>query len=288
MYYALRGARRAGAPIVLHGAIHAADTWGYDRKMIYRAIQQADAYFANTTFERDYLAARGIQPDKITVVGVGVEAGSAAGAEGAALRRQYGWGGAPVVAMIAKHGPHKRFDVLLEAMRGVWALHPEVRLLIAGASTAYSPQIDVMVEDLPPDQQGRVTVMRDFPEDVKPALYMACDLLALPSGYESFGIAFLEAWAHGKAVIGARIGAIPTVIDDGQDGLLVTYGDPHDLAQAISQLVRNPERRARLGAAGRSKVVENYAWDIVTRRVRAVYEDAIARRAQRARRTSGK
>ena len=52
MYYALAGAQRAGIPIVFLGAIHTADTWGYDRKMIYRAIQQADAYIALTGFER--------------------------------------------------------------------------------------------------------------------------------------------------------------------------------------------------------------------------------------------
>jgi glycosyltransferase involved in cell wall biosynthesis len=288
MYYALRGARLAGAPIVFLGAIHAADTWGYDRKMIYRAIQQADAYIANTTFERDYLAARGIEADEITVVGVGVDVRAPADADAASLRRQHGWGDAPVLAMIAKHGPHKRFDTLLEAMRGVWATHPEVRLVIAGARTAYSPQIEGMVEALSPDQQGKVTVMHDFPEDLKPGLYTASDLLVLPSGYESFGIAFLEAWAYGKAVVGARIGAIPTVISDGQDGLLATYGDADDLARTISRLVENPEERARLGAAGRRKVLENYTWDIVTERVRAVYTDAISRRAQSARNNSGR
>jgi glycosyltransferase involved in cell wall biosynthesis len=255
--------------------------------MIYRAIRQADAYIANTTFERDYVAARGIHPDKITVVGVGVDVRAPADVDAATLRSQHEWGNAPVVAIVAKHGPHKRFDILLEAMRRVWALHPEVRLLIAGATTAYSPQIDRMVAALPPDQQAKATVMHGFPEDLKPALYMACDLLVLPSGYESFGTTFLEAWASGKPVIGARVGAIPSVIDEGEDGLLAAYGDAGDLAQAISQLVQNPEQRARLGAAGRRKVLENYTWDIVTDRVRSVYEGAISRRAQSVRSTTG-
>lgn len=287
MYYALRGAQGARAPIVFLGAIHAADPWGYDRKMIYRAIRQADGYIAYTSFERDYLIMHGVQPDKITVVGVGVDASASAGADGAALRRQHGWGDAPLVAMVAKHGPHKRFDILLEAMQGVWAMHPEVRLLIAGARTAYSCQIDHMIGALSPDQQVKVTLIGDFPEDLKPGLLMACDLLVLPSGYESFGTAFLEAWVYGKAVIGARIGAIPAVINDGHDGLLVAYGDAGDLAQAISRLVANPQQRARMGAAGRRKVLDNHTWDIVTDRVRSVYEDAISRCGQYACKTSG-
>ncbi|GAG42819.1 unnamed protein product, partial [marine sediment metagenome] len=58
MYYALAGARRAGTPLVFLGAIHAADEWGFDRKIIYQATKQADAYIAYTTFERDYLTER--------------------------------------------------------------------------------------------------------------------------------------------------------------------------------------------------------------------------------------
>jgi len=279
MYYALAGARRSKTPLVLLGAIHAADTWGYDRKVIYQAIQQADAYIALTTFERDYLVGRGIPLDKITVIGAGVDIRAFAKADGARLRDRYRWEMSPVVAIMAKQTERKRFDTLLQAMQRVWAAQPDVRLLIAGARTSYSHQLEQQISSLTPEQQERVTVLSDFAEHEKPDLLAACDVFVLPSGYESFVIAFLEAWACKKPVIGTRRGAIPSVIDEGRDGLLVTYQEAEELAQAILALLADPQRRAQMGEAGYQKVLENYTWEIVADRVRAVYVEAIARRA---------
>ncbi len=279
MYYALAGAQRAGIPIVFLGAIHTADAWGYDRKMIFRAIQQADTYIALTTFEHDYLIKRGIRADRISVIGPGVDARAFARADGTMIRRRYGWGEAPVVALVAKQTARKRSDVMLEAMRRVWAVRPDARLLIAGARTPYSCQIEEMIGALPPVQQTHVTVVSDFSEGEKPNLLAACDIFVLPSGQESFGIAFVEAWACGKPVVGVRIGAIPSVIDEGQDGLLVAYQDADDLARATLKLLANPQRRAQMGEAGRRKVMENYTWEIVADRVRAVYVEAISHQA---------
>lgn len=279
MYDALHGARRAGIPLVFSGGIHAPDRWGYDRPMIYRAIRQADAYIAYTSFERDYLIGRGIAPIKIAVVGVGVDAAAFAQADGPSVRQQYGWGDDPLIALVAKQSPRKRFDLLVEAMANVWQTHPNARLLLAGARTSYSEQIRVAIARLPPPQQAQVTLLDDFPEALKPDLLAASDIFVLPSGQESFGIAFLEAWASGTPVIGCRSGAISSVIDEGRDGLLVPYGDAGALAGAIVELLDDPSRRTEMGRAGRHKVLANYTWEIIANRVRAVYERAIAGRA---------
>jgi glycosyltransferase involved in cell wall biosynthesis len=278
MYYALRGARRAGIPSVLLGALHTADPWGYDRPMIYRAIQQADAYIALTTFERDALLERGIPAHKISVIGPGVDVHRFAAADRSTARARYHWGNAPVVASVGKQTARKRFDVLLEAMERVWATQPDARLLIAGAKTAYSRHLAERVNALPGRKREQVTIVDDFPETEKPSLLAACDVFVLPSGEESFGIAFLEAWACGKPVIGARIGAIPSVIDEGRDGLLVAYQDAEGLARAILELLADPQRRARMGEAGRQKVVETHRWEVVAGRVRDVYRQVIAGR----------
>jgi glycosyltransferase involved in cell wall biosynthesis len=281
MYYALAGARRARVPVVFLGALHVADEWDYDREMIYRAIHQVDAYIAHTTFERDYLIQRGIRADKIVVIGGGVDAAAFAGADGTVVRERYGWGNGPVVGVLARQSALKRLDVLLEAMSKVWALRPDVHLMMAGARTSYSPEIDQMISALTPQQRARVTVINNFSESKKPDLLAACDLIAHPSGNESFGIAFIEAWACGKPVIGARVGAIPSVINEGQDGLLHTYLDPTNMAQTILELLGDPSRRIRMGEAGRKKVLANYTWEIVADRLRSVYADAIRRYGER-------
>lgn len=276
MYYALKGAHRAGTPLVFSGAIHTADRWGYERQMIYRAIEKADAYIAYTSFERDYLIQRGIDPNKITVIGPGVDPDFFAGHDGKVVRKLHGWDRTPVVGMIAKQTARKQFDILLGAMQQVWVTYPDVHLLLGGAHTPYMREIKGMIQHLPRTRQARVTVVSDFSEDEKPDLLAACDIFVLPSGEESFGIAFLEAWACGKPVIGARIGAIPTVIDEGVDGLLVNYQDTNDLARAILTLLTNSQQRTRMGEAGRQKVLSLYTWEIVTRRIREVYKRTLS------------
>lgn len=282
MYYALAGARRAGIPIVFLGAIHTANSWGYDREIIYRAIRQADAYIAHTIFEREYVINRGARADKISVIGPGVDAETFAQGNGDVIRNRYGWGGDPVVALVAKHTARKRFDVMLAAMPKVWAVYPHARLMLAGAQTSFTHQIKEMIRSLPPEQQARVTLIGDFAENEKPDLLAASDIFVLPSGEESFGIAFIEAWACGKPVIGARIGAIPSVIEEGRDGLLVTYQDADDLARAILELLADPRRREALGQAGRRKVEERYTWEKVTARLRELYEAVVKAAPSRA------
>jgi glycosyltransferase involved in cell wall biosynthesis len=277
MYYALAGARRAGIPVVFLGSIHTADKWGCERRMMYRAIQQADAYVALTGFERDFLVQRGIQADKISVVGGGVNAADFAHADGEGIRQRYGWKDAPVVGVVARQSELKRLDILLRAMPQVWAVHPNAHLLMAGARTSYSPTLDRMISALSPEQQAQITVVNDFPEEEKPNLLAACDLIAHPSGYESFGLVLIEAWACGRPVIGTRVGAIASVIDEEENGLLVEYLDPDSMAQAILKLMGDPALRVKLGEAGRSKLLENYTWQIVTDRLRAVYTEVVSR-----------
>jgi len=277
MYYALKGGQRAGTPVVLLGAIHTADPWGYNREIIYRAIRQANAYIALTAFERDYLINRGIKAEKISVIGPGVKVDDFAKGNGEIVRKQYGWQDAPVIATMGKQTARKRFDVLMKAMQEVWAIHPDARLLIAGARTPYSHQLEALVTTLSSQQRSLVTIVNDFPEEDKPDLLAACDLFILPSGQESFGIAFLEAWACGKPVIGARVGAIPSVIEEGRDGLLYKYPDPNDMAKVILKLLCDPSQRTKIGKAGRKKILENYTWEIAIERLRSLYSEEIAR-----------
>jgi glycosyltransferase involved in cell wall biosynthesis len=150
-----------------------------------------------------------------------------------------------------------------------------VQLLIAGGRTGFYPEVERFVAALPPTRRARVVLRPDFPPEEKGQLFACVDVFAYPSGYESFGIAFLEAWAAGKPVIGCRRGAIATVIQEGVDGLLVPYADASSLAPAIVRLLDEPETRQALGEAGRRKVLARYTWPLVAKRFREVYELAL-------------
>jgi glycosyltransferase involved in cell wall biosynthesis len=180
-----------------------------------------------------------------------------------------------VVGFIGQFSPHKGAGTLVEAMQTVWQRVPETRLLLAGAKRKYANQLEGMIAHMDRQQQKRVTLLYDFPDELKPNLFAALDVFAYPSRFESFGIAFLEAWAAGKPVVGCRAGAIPDVINEGMDGLLVAPGDAQELAEAIATLLIDPAKAQALGASGRKKMLDRYTWPKIARHFRSVYQQAI-------------
>ena len=125
---------------------------------------------------------------------------------------------------------------------------------------------------MPADDQRWIRLLGFVSESERRDLLAACDLLALPSRTESFGLVFMEAWANRKPVIGARAGAIPAVVRDGENGVLVKFGDVNALSGAIETLVRSPETRENMGASGFARVVDESVW---FERVRAVYANVL-------------
>ena len=278
MQYAVAGARRSGKPVVLLGAIHTGDHWGYDRKMIVDAVKQADAYLALTTFEKAFLVDKGVAAEKIQVIGGGVDVEPFLQGNGRLIRERYKLNDDPMLLVLGRQSELKRLDTVIEAMPYVWAQQPNAQLVLAGARTNYSSQLDQMISALPAAQQKKITLINDFPEEEKPDLLAAADLLVHPSGNESFGIIFVEAWAAGKPVIGADVGALASLIAHEQDGLLFRFGEAESLAQRITQLLANQTQQAAMGRAGQEKVLANYTWEIIADRVRQVYLDLVMTR----------
>lgn len=276
MHYALAGGKRSGRPIVLIGALHPTDTWSFDRPMIYQAIRQANAYIAYTHFEREYLINRGVSMAKITTIGAGVDPNQFAGASGKELREAYGWGEDPVIAFVGQLNKRKGVHHLLAAMPHVWKAYPQAKLLLAGATSTYFDQLRQEVAKLSSRFSNQVAILSDFREDEKAKIFSAADVIVCPSVEESFGIVFLEAWACRKPVIGMRAGAIPSIVSDGLDGLLVTPNCYNELANSIIKLLANPAQRTTMGEAGYNKMRRYYTWDIITDKFREVYHKMIS------------
>ncbi|WP_051942641.1 glycosyltransferase family 4 protein [Streptacidiphilus rugosus] len=98
-------------------------------------------------------------------------------------------------------------------------------------------------------------------------------VLVLPSltEAESFGMSLIEAMACGTPVVGSAIGGIPHVVEDGVQGLLVPPGDAKALAAACRTLLSDPRLADRMGAAGRDRAVDRYAWPALTARYRRIF-----------------
>jgi glycosyltransferase involved in cell wall biosynthesis len=102
------------------------------------------------------------------------------------------------------------------------------------------------------------------------------DVFVLPSLYEGFGIAILEAMAVGKPVVATCVGGIPEFVLPGETGLLVEPGNAAALADAIASMLRDPDRATRMGANGRSRVQAGFQISTVVRRHEQVYEACLA------------
>jgi len=194
MFDTLAGGRVGNKPVIFHGGIHPQDNWGFNRNNIFSAIKQADGYLANTEYEANYLSKKGIDRQKISIVGCGVYPEQFAPISKEQARTKLNLPqDKPIVGFIGQIGLHKGIDTLIKAMTDVWQDHPSTILLIAGARAMYSQQLDAMLSRLPAEYNNRLSLFYNFSEEEKPYLFNAIDIFAYPSGYESFGIAYLEA-----------------------------------------------------------------------------------------------
>jgi glycosyltransferase involved in cell wall biosynthesis len=110
-------------------------------------------------------------------------------------------------------------------------------------------------------------------------LYGEAEVAVVPSLYEGFSLPAVEAMACGVAVVATTGGALPEVVgQDGETGLLVPPNDPEALAGAIARLLDDADLRARLGAAGRERVLTRFTWAVTAEGTAACYEAMMAGR----------
>jgi phosphatidylinositol alpha-1,6-mannosyltransferase len=105
------------------------------------------------------------------------------------------------------------------------------------------------------------------------ACYKACEIFALPSRGEGFGLVYLEAMACGKPVIGGAHGGAPEVIDDGKTGYLVQHGDAGQLATSLEALLADPALGREMGARGRERVEQEFRFNVFAKSLKKILRD---------------
>jgi glycosyltransferase involved in cell wall biosynthesis len=118
---------------------------------------------------------------------------------------------------------------------------------------------------------GAVRFAGPVPFDEMPGRYAAATVVVNPSLEEAFGMALVEGMAAGLPAVATEVGGMPEIVVQGVTGLLVPPDDSPALAAAIMRLLEDRELARRLGAAGRTRAVERYSWDVVADEMLALY-----------------
>jgi glycosyltransferase involved in cell wall biosynthesis len=124
--------------------------------------------------------------------------------------------------------------------------------------------------------RDRIPVARGFVQhDELQQLYARAAVVACPSRREGFGVACLEAMAHGRPVVATRVGGLLALVVDDETGIVVPPRDPAALRSALERLLADPDLRRRLGTAGRDRARMYFSWETVTDATLAAYAEAL-------------
>ena len=256
----------ARPPIVVH-TFHGHVLRGYFgplRTLGFRLLERwlargTDALVAVSPEVRDDLVRLGVAPrEKFTVVRLGIEleerlGGASNGRD--ETRRVLGIGPERfTVGWIGRMTGVKRTGDVLLAFKELRERGVDAVLCMVGDGPERE-QVEQRAHDL---GIMRDTLFLGYQENVAP-FYSAFDAMILPSGNEGTPVSAMESLAAGRPVVATRVGGVPDVVRDGEDGFLVELGDVRELAGALARLADDPELRVRMGEAGRARVLPRYA-----------------------------
>ncbi len=237
----------------------------------YRAVKR---FVANSKEVAQSLIDSGIAAERISIVNEGVEIFPLRTLEQRSSARKC-WGVREsefLFGCISVFVPEKGQRHLIEALPLVRALHPEVRLLLAGDG-ACRPELEALTKRL---GQTEAVLFPGFVTEVA-QVYAALDAFAFPSEFEGLGTALQAAMAAGLPCISTKRGALGEVVDDERTAL-VAEPNGKELAVAMLRLIDDAALRNKLSEAGRREVEQRFSGERMVENTIRVYEDVIKKR----------
>ena len=225
--------------------------------------KKCDRILVATDREREHLVQHyGACPETIGVVPCGVNLNLFRPIDKAAARQQLGFAqDESIVLYVGRFAPVKGIDRLMEAIAHLQH-HQRLRLVIVGGDGDGAPEYKNFLRLARKlSIQDSVTFIGRIEQDGLPPYYSAADVLAVPSHYESFGLVALESLASGTPVVATKVGAMESILREGETGYLVSNGSPRLLAKGVERFISDSNglspHEVRASVAG-------YAWSNVS------------------------
>lgn len=219
---------------------------------------------------RNQLLQDGYSEARIRVIHNGVDARRFSPEAALALPEEYHTPH-PRVLLLGRPTLHKGGAIALRALPLVIAGVPDVELAFTGGATR--ERLESLTSEKPP--WDHIRLLGPIAFERIPSIIAASDVVILPTYYDNFPFAVLEAMASGVPVIASEFGGIPEAIESGKNGVLVPAGDLTALGAALIRLLSDAQERRRLGANARRTAIEKFGWESVADRTRSVYDSAI-------------
>lgn len=257
----------ARRPLIAHEHI-----WFEDdspmRRMLYRFVigPAAERIVGVSEVVSESVIADGAPADKVVSISNGVRLGVAIDREEA--RRRLGLpADATVVGIAARLRPQKRHEAFIRAAAELKQRGDTSLFCILGDGPRRD-ELEALTRDL--DVEDKVRFVGEYPDGA--TLVSAFDIAVMCSDVEGLPLAGLECMAAGVPLIATAVSALPRMLDGGA-GVLVPLGDDSALADAIGELVADPERARAIGARGHERVVERYTFAGMIASLEELYDD---------------
>ena len=180
-----------------------------------------------------------------------------------------------IVGLIGRLSREKGVDIFVQAAAMVLQTMPEIQFVVVGDGEDREA-LRALIESL--GVQEKVRLMG--PRSDMPGVYASLDVMVSASRQEGLPMAILEGLASGCALIATPVGAVPSVVRDGDTGVMVPPGEPTLLAAAMVRLLQDDGLRRALGAAGRRVIAEEFSAARMATEYLRVYEAAMAARGK--------
>jgi glycosyltransferase involved in cell wall biosynthesis len=263
---------------------HGIEAWNIDKPSLRTALKEADQVFAVSHYTRDRLVAQGIlTPKSIALLPNTLQPREFhIGPKPEYLLKRYGLTpDQPVIftlARLAAAEQYKGYDQLLRALPQIARAVPQVRYILAGRGDD-QPRIVKLIKQL--GLTGRVILTGYIPDHELCDHYNLCDVFAMPSKGEGFGIVYLEALACGKPVLAGNQDGSADALCQGELGALIDPDDVEQMAESLIRILNRNYPNAMIydAHALRQRVIEVYGYDRFRERLGCHLEQFFAQQA---------
>jgi len=241
----------------------------YEKAILKRTVSRINRVIALSEYEISYWHSLGVPNRKIDIIPWGVGPDCYLEHDWNTFERKYKTR-RPIILSVGSLVVGKGQEWLVRSLPKIVKRFPDATCVLCGPDLGYGTALKNLAEALGVSQNLRITGYLSREELMQ--AYAACDVFVSPSDFEGFGLATIEAAAFGKPIVTTNVGAIPYLLQNGKSALFVPQRDDARIAEAVLQVLANPELGRRLSQSAKEKSLA-FKWDEVIQK----YEESFVK-----------